>query len=183
MNTGADDDSRSTPTFALTKSSARVTPLAAMTSRPANASRATLTIQFPPSLMLQPFGDRLIPSDKRALLLQLVLQFSGINVTRQYIAIKRERRRRPRGFPHRKAGAGDARGRLAVMGHRGAAPGHQQIVDAFGNKHPIGQFVKPARFRDRRKLEDHLARDMGFHRPAIDADRIVERRAAEHVLT
>jgi hypothetical protein len=68
------------------------------------------------------------------------------------------------------------------MGHRGATPGHQQVVDALGNKHPIRQLVEAARLRDRRKPEDHVAGDMGFHRPAVDADRILKTGAAEHVL-
>jgi hypothetical protein len=45
MNTGADDDSRSTPTVAFCNSSARAIPLA---SSPANASRVNPLIQFPP---------------------------------------------------------------------------------------------------------------------------------------
>src|SRR6202040_1936782 len=44
------------------------------------------------------------------------------------------------------------------------------------------QLVESARLRDRRKLEDHVARDMGFHWPAVDADTVSEGRAAEHVL-
>ena len=40
MNTGAEDDSRSTPIFAFSRSSARAIPLAAHISRPASASRA-----------------------------------------------------------------------------------------------------------------------------------------------
>ena len=46
MNTGADDDSRSTPIFAFCTSSARAMPLAANISKPANASRANLVIPF-----------------------------------------------------------------------------------------------------------------------------------------
>src|SRR5260370_37232659 len=57
MNTGADDDSRSTPTFALIRSSARAIPLAAITSRPATASRATLIIRFSPPLIVLPQFD------------------------------------------------------------------------------------------------------------------------------
>src|ERR1700686_12733 len=50
MNTGADDDSRSTPTLAFSKSSACASPLAAIASRLANISRTNLVIQSPPTL-------------------------------------------------------------------------------------------------------------------------------------
>src|SRR5882757_10985249 len=134
MNTGADDDSRSTPTFAFSASSALASgdASASIASRLANASRAYpgralrarvyCVIQFPPSL-LQPFGDRLILPEKGSLLSQLALQFAHGNVTRDGVATQRQRRRGARGLPHHKTGAGDARRRLAVMGHRGAAPG------------------------------------------------------------
>src|ERR1700730_3952887 len=59
MNTGADDDSLSTPTLAFCSSSARASPLAAIASRPASISRiypgratrarVNCVIQFPPS--------------------------------------------------------------------------------------------------------------------------------------
>jgi hypothetical protein len=49
MNTGADDDSLSTPTFAFSASSARAGAVIASASRPANMSRANLVIQVPPS--------------------------------------------------------------------------------------------------------------------------------------
>jgi len=68
------------------------------------------------------------------------------------------------------------------MGHRGAAAGHQEIVYALGHQHAIRQFVEAARVRDRRKLEDDVTRDMLLHRPAIDADGIVKRGAAKHVV-
>src|SRR6266849_10612007 len=126
MNTGADDDSRSTPTFALSVSSALASGGAAsavIASRLANASRAYpgralrarvyCVIQFPPSL-LQPFGDALILPEKGPLLFQLVLQFTHGNVTRDGVATERQRRRGARGFAHDKTGAGDARRRLAV---------------------------------------------------------------------
>src|SRR5712671_3681797 len=151
MNTGADDDSRSTPTFAFSASSALASGDAAsaiIASRLANASRAYpgralrarvyCVIKFPPSLS-QPFGDALILPDKSSLLFQLVLQFANGNVTRDGVATQRQRRRGARGLPHHKTGAGDARRRLAVTGHRGATPGHQQIVDAFRRQHAIRQ--------------------------------------------
>src|SRR3981189_2499874 len=132
MNTGADDDSRSTPTFALSASSALAsgdTASAIIASRLANASRAYpgrallarvyCVIPFPPSL-LQAFGERLILPNKSPLLFQLVLQFTHGNVTRDGVATERQRRRGARGFAHHKTGAGDPRRRLAVMGHRGA---------------------------------------------------------------
>src|SRR6266850_5257400 len=141
MNTGADDDSRSTPTFALSASSALASGDAAsviIASRLASASRAypgralrarvSCVIQFPP-FQLKAFGDALILPEKGPLLFQLVLQFVHGNVTRDCVAAERQRRRGARGFAHHKTGAGDARRRLTVMGHRGAAPGHQQIVD------------------------------------------------------
>ncbi len=89
-----------------------------------------------------------------------LLQLFNRNVARNCVARQRQRRGGAGRLPHRKAGAGDPRRRLAVMGHRGAAAGHQQIVDAFGHQHAIRQFVEAARFRDRRKLEDHVAGDM-----------------------
>jgi hypothetical protein len=48
MNTGAEDDSLSTPIFAFSASSARAIPLAAIASRAAKASRANPVIPFPP---------------------------------------------------------------------------------------------------------------------------------------
>src|SRR5260370_37194863 len=51
MNTGADDDSRSTPTLALCTSSACASSVPAIASKPANTSRANPIIQFPPSLL------------------------------------------------------------------------------------------------------------------------------------
>src|SRR5438132_99745 len=50
MNTGADDDSLSTPTFAFSKSSARATPVATNASRHVDTSRANPIIQLPPPL-------------------------------------------------------------------------------------------------------------------------------------
>src|SRR5258708_31388963 len=114
---------------------------------------------------LQSFRNRLILPKKRALLFQLLLQFFHRNVARNCIASQRKRCRGTRSFPHDKTGAADARGGLAVMGHLGAAPRDPQIVTAFGKEHPIRQFVKTARLRDRWTLEDDIARDMGFHRP------------------
>src|SRR5712692_8934564 len=51
MNTGAEDDSLSTPTLAFSKSSARTFPPAASMSQPASASRKHPLIQFPPYLL------------------------------------------------------------------------------------------------------------------------------------
>src|SRR3954471_937846 len=56
MNTGADDDSRSTPILAL--SSARATPQAAIASRPASASRANTLIPFPRLFICRPCERR-----------------------------------------------------------------------------------------------------------------------------
>src|SRR6202022_4808121 len=74
MNTGADDDSLNTPTFAFSKSSARAGPVAVIVSKPANTSRANPIIQFPPSLLfiiprshpsaLKP--PRVVPAEPRA---------------------------------------------------------------------------------------------------------------------
>src|SRR5438445_9936556 len=168
MNTGADDDSLSTPIFAFSASSARASPVAAIASSTATASRAiparmSCSIQFPPSLTTglhrasQAFRELLISPDKGALLLQLLLQLFYRDVTRDCIATERQRRGGACRLAHRKTRAGDARRRLPIMGHRGAASGHQQIIDTFRNQHAIRQFIKPARFRDRRKLEDHVA--------------------------
>src|ERR1700755_855466 len=68
------------------------------------------------------------------------------------------------------------------MGHRRAASGHQQIVDPLRQEHPIGQFIEASRLRNRWELEDHITRDMRLDWPAIDADGIRKRRAAEHIV-
>src|SRR6516165_4482431 len=49
MNTGAEDDSLSTPIFAFSTSSARAVPLAANTSKPASTSRANSVIPCSPT--------------------------------------------------------------------------------------------------------------------------------------
>src|ERR1700731_2937888 len=74
---------------------------------------------------LETFGDRLPPPEKTPLPFQLLLQFFHLDITPHRVAIERQCRRRSRGLAHRKARAGNPRRRLAVMGHRGAAPGHQ----------------------------------------------------------
>src|SRR4051794_7291238 len=56
MNTGADDDSRSTPILAL--SSARAIAQAAIASRPASASRANTLIPFPRLFICRPCERR-----------------------------------------------------------------------------------------------------------------------------
>src|SRR5215468_416855 len=128
MNTGAEDDRRSTPIFAFSASSARAIPLAPTASKPASASRQ---IPFIRSLRLQPFRHLLVPPDEGALLFQLLLQLFGGDVSRNRIARQRQRGGTAGGFPHRKAGAGDPRRRLPVMGHRSAAAGNKQIVEAL----------------------------------------------------
>src|SRR5262249_34669769 len=60
--------------------------------------------------------------------------------------------------------------------------GDQEIVDALRHQHAIRQLVIAARLGDWRKLENDVARDMRLDRPAVDADGILERRTAEHVL-
>src|ERR1700730_6319632 len=145
MNTGAEDDRRSTPTFAFSASSARAIRLAESASKQARASRTYSLIQFPPScFLLQSLGHALIPPDEGALLPERLLQLFWRDVARNRIARQRQRRRCACGLAHCKAGAGDARGRLPVMGHRGAAAGDQQIVDALGKEHPVRQFVETA---------------------------------------
>src|SRR5262245_45577491 len=104
MNTGAEDDSRSPPIFALNPSSARAIPLAPSASKPASASRQ---IPFIRSLRLNSFGHLLIPPDEGALLFQLLLQLFGGDVSRNRIARQRQRGGTAGGLPHRKAGAGD----------------------------------------------------------------------------
>src|SRR5262245_55272938 len=52
MNTGAEDDSLSTPILAFSKSSAFAAPFATSNSNPASASRANPVIQFPPTMRL-----------------------------------------------------------------------------------------------------------------------------------
>src|SRR5277367_5687197 len=117
MKTGAEDDSLSTPIFAFSTSSARAVPLAASTSRPISTSRTDPLIPFPPWYSLEPFGHALIPPDKGAVLLQRLFQLFRRNVARNRIAGKRQRGGGAGGLAHRKAGAGDPRRRLPVMGH------------------------------------------------------------------
>src|SRR5260370_8386622 len=142
MNTGADADSRSTPTFAFSASSALASGDAAsaiIASRLANASRAYpgralrarvyCVIKFPPSL-LQPFGDRLILSEKSPLPFQLVLQFAHGNVTRDGVATQRQRRRGPRRLPHAKPAPGAPRRHLPSIAHLHAPPRPPPTVTA-----------------------------------------------------
>src|ERR1700735_4533852 len=125
MNTGADDDSLSTPTLAFSSSSAWVCS-DAIASRPANKSRAAPardhTIIQSLRFLLEPFGNSLIAPDEGSLLFQLVLQFIDHDVTRRRVAMQRQGGGGAGCFAHRKARAGDARRGLAVMGHRSAAP-------------------------------------------------------------
>src|ERR1700716_2531287 len=98
MNTGADDDSLSTPTFAFSKSSARASPVAPIASRPAKMSRIypgralrarlNCIIQFSPSLFSKPSRDRLILPEKGPLLFQLYVQFVHGDIAGNRIAIK-----------------------------------------------------------------------------------------------
>src|SRR5947209_20588310 len=114
MNTGADDDSRSTPILAFCVSSARAIPPADIANRPASASRANFVIPFPPPF-LQPLGHVLVPPDESAVLLQRLLQLFYRNVAWNRVARQRQRRRGAGRLPHRKAGAGHPRRRLALM--------------------------------------------------------------------
>src|SRR3954470_19925178 len=129
MNTGAEDDSLSTPTlaFALWQCPSDVASnVTAIANRLANASRAKFgAITFPPSS--QPHRNFLILSDKGALLFQLRLQPVNGDLARNRITGQRQRRGGAGGLPHGKARARHPRSRLAVMGHRGAAPGDQQV--------------------------------------------------------
>src|SRR6478752_4982003 len=93
MNTGADDDSRNTPIFAFSTSSARAIPLAANASKPAIASRKIPVIRLPPPLLCsEPLGDLLVLPDKGPLVLQRLLQLFDRNVAWIRIAAKRQRR-------------------------------------------------------------------------------------------
>src|SRR6188472_782205 len=125
MNTGADDDSLSTPTFAFNASSARAIPPAVIANTRAKANRANPVIPFPPRI-LEPFGHLLAAADEGARLLQYLLQLFHRNVARNRIARQRQRRSAACRLAHGKAGAGNSCRRLAVMGHRGAAAGHQE---------------------------------------------------------
>src|ERR1700730_10968536 len=119
MKTGAEDDSRSTPTLAFSGSSACAVAPAPRASQPASATRAHPFMRIPPS-RLQALRDRLVAPDESALLLQRLLQPVYRNVARKSITRKRKCGGRAGGLPHRETGAGDARRRLALMGHRGA---------------------------------------------------------------
>src|SRR5690348_441364 len=116
MKTGADDDSRKTPILAFSDSSARAAP-AADASSTTSMARAKNFIRYPP---LQSLRDRLIPSDEGALPGQRLLQPGYLNLARKSITRKRKRGRGACRLAHRKAGARNAGGRLAFMGHRGA---------------------------------------------------------------
>src|SRR5688572_2960506 len=121
MNTGADDDSRSTPTLALSGSWQWPSEDAAATAvkaiRPAITRRVNPVIPLPPSL-LQAFGHGLVSPDERTPLLQRLLQLFHRDVARNRVAAQRQCSGRSRRLPHGKTGAGDPRCRLAVMGHR-----------------------------------------------------------------
>src|SRR5437016_43612 len=96
MNTGAEDDSRSTPIFAFSASSARATLDAASVSTPATASRKIPFIRLPPTtLYSEPLRHLLVPADKSALLFQHLLQLSDGDVAWNRIARQRQRRGRP----------------------------------------------------------------------------------------
>ena len=98
------------------------------------------------------------------------------------IARKRKVRGGAGGLAHDEAAAADARGRLALMRHRGAAPGHQQVVEAGRHQHAIGQVVEAARAGNVGPAPDHVARHMVFDRPAVDADGVGKARAGKHVI-
>src|SRR3954453_5671460 len=131
MKTGAEEDSLSTPILAFSASSARAVPIAAIAIKPASASRTIPIISFPPPSIscsrLQALGHGLIPSDEGALLFQRFLQLFNGDVTRDPVSGEGRRGGGTGGLPHHETGTGDPGRRLALMSHRGAAAGDQQI--------------------------------------------------------
>ena len=89
--------------------------------------------------------------------------------------------RSSRRFAHDKAAAGHPRRRLALMAHRGAAAGDQEIAHAWRYQHAVGQVVEAAR-TCLGPAPHHIARDMRFDRPAVDADGVGKACAGEHVV-
>src|SRR3954452_18918741 len=104
MNTGAEEDSLSTPILAFSASSARAVPIAVIAIRPASASRTIPIISFPPPSIscsrLQAFRHGLVPSDKGALLFQRFLQLFNGDVTRDPVSGERQRCRGTARLPH-----------------------------------------------------------------------------------
>src|SRR4051794_26236968 len=130
MNTGAEEESRSTPTFAFNGCCSQ-TPAdgaaaaAVSASKLANnirfkGARRRCIIQFAPSL--KPFGDRLVLAQESSSFSQLLLQFVHRDIARNCVASQRQGRGSAGRLAHRKTGARDPRRRLTVMCHRGAAP-------------------------------------------------------------
>ena len=87
-----------------------------------------------------------------------------------------------RRLAHDEAGAADARRRLALMRHRGAAAGDQQVLHLLRQDHAVRHLAEAARLRDRGPQPFDVAGDMLLARPAVDADGVVEARAGYDVL-
>src|SRR5262245_28793211 len=81
---------------------------------------------------------------------------------------------------HREACARDARGRLAAVGHRGAAPGDQQVFYVQRDEHAVWQLVETA--STPLEAEFDISSDMFLHWPAVDADGVWKIHAIEDVV-
>ncbi len=108
------------------------------------------------------------------------------NLAQRFLAAAGERGERSRRLAHDEAPARDARRRLAVVRHRRAAAGDEQVlrdaIAAARQQHAKRQLVEAARLRDRRPAPLDVAGDVQLERPAVDADRVGEARAADDLV-
>src|SRR5215510_14181529 len=88
----------------------------------------------------------------------------------------------PRRLPHDETTTADARRRMALTRHRCTAASDQQIARPLRQHHAIWQVVEAARLRNRRPRPFDIAGNVLLQRPGVDADGVVEVRAAQHIL-
>src|SRR5829696_7976217 len=124
--------------------------------------------------------ERRLVSKKGAVALEPAPQRRHVEGRGRRAGLKRERRGGAGGLAHGEAGAAGARRRLALMGHRGAAPGDEEIGHARRHQHAVGQGA-PAAAAVREEAPSDAALKVQLHRPGVDADGVVEIGAAEDV--
>src|SRR5436305_1669269 len=87
----------------------------------------------------------------------------------------------PRRLPHDETTAADARRRMALARHRRTTARDQQIAEPLWQYHAIWQMVEATRLRNRRPRPFDIAGNVLLKRPGIDADGVLEARAAQHI--
>ena len=116
-----------------------------------------------------------------AILAQLALQSLDIDIPRAPVRFDGDGGGRAGRLPRHEASARHARSGLAHVRHGRATTRDQEVVDALRHDHPVRQVVEASAGWNVLPLEKHVARDMGLHHPAVDADRVVETRAGEDI--